>query len=184
MKDLRHLHINKDWTLFLDRDGVINRRLPDDYVKTTDEFEFLPEVPDALRKLAQIFGRIVVVTNQQGIGKGLMTEDDLTRIHDYMCSTIEENGGRIDKVYFSPHLKSEGNARRKPGIGMALEAKKDFPEIDMEKSIMAGDSESDMRFAGQAGMKAVWINCEGAKDGTGIALASFENLSGFVSGIQ
>ncbi len=184
MKLLHHLNIDQSWTLFLDRDGVINRRLPDDYVKKLEEFEFLPDVPDAIRKLSQIFGCVIVVTNQQGIGKGLMTVQDLSIIHDEMCREIESHGGRIDKIYFSPHLKSEQSNMRKPGSGMAQAAKLDFPEIDMKKSIMAGDSESDMWFAKNSGMHAVWINSEGVKDETGIALASFENLPRFVTAIQ
>lgn len=149
---------DKTWTLFLDRDGVINRRIVDGYVTVWEEFEFLPGVTDALKILARKFGRIVVVSNQQGIAKGLMTEEDLARIHSSMVRQVEGCRGRIDLVLHSPHLSSEGSPMRKPGIGMALEAQRRFPEIDFGKSVMAGDSESDILFGNNAGMKTILIS--------------------------
>jgi histidinol-phosphate phosphatase family protein len=151
-------NIDKSWTLFLDRDGVINRRIVGGYVRRWDEFEFLPGVLDALKILAKRFGRIVVVSNQQGIGKGIMTETDVGLIHSSMVRQIEGARGRIDLVLFSPHLRTDGSPMRKPGTGMALEAQKIFPEIDFEKSVMAGDSESDMLFGRNAGMMTVLIS--------------------------
>lgn len=149
--------VDKSWTLFLDRDGVINKRIPGDYVKTIEEFHFLPGVPKAIAQLSKIFGRIIVVTNQQGIGKGLYTREDLLAVHDHMMAGIEKAGGRIDAIYYAPQLASENSPMRKPGTGMAQKAKKDFPEIDFARSIMAGDSASDMEFASGSGMKAVFI---------------------------
>jgi D-glycero-D-manno-heptose 1,7-bisphosphate phosphatase len=78
-------NIDASWTLFLDRDGVVNKRLMNDYVKSVGEFELLPDVDEAIRLAGSVFGTIVVVTNQQGIGKGLMTERNLSDIHAY-CS--------------------------------------------------------------------------------------------------
>lgn len=161
---LKDLNINKDWTLFLDRDGVINKKLDNDYVKHWVEFEFLDGVFDALKKLDTVFGRIVVVTNQQGIGKHLYRVEDLELIHKNMIYEINYLGGRIDKVYFSPYLDSENHPTRKPNIGMALQAKKDFPEIDFSKSIIAGDSLSDMEFGKKAGMNTIFISEEKKKD--------------------
>jgi histidinol-phosphate phosphatase family protein len=161
---LKDLNINKDWTLFLDRDGVINKKLDNDYVKHWVEFEFIDGVFDALKKLDTIFGRIVVVTNQQGIGKHLYRVEDLELIHKNMIYEINYLGGRIDKVYFSPYLDSENHPTRKPNIGMALQAQKDFPEIDFSKSIIAGDSLSDMEFGKKAGMKTIFISEEKKKD--------------------
>jgi histidinol-phosphate phosphatase family protein len=155
--NLKDLKIDKSWTLFLDRDGVINRRLEDDYVKHWIEFEFLDETLKGLKTLNSLFGHIVVVTNQQGIGKRLYTHEDLELIHRNMVYEITYHGGRIDKVYFSPHLAAENHPTRKPGIGMALQAKTDFPAIDFKKSIMVGDSESDMLFGKSAGMFTVFI---------------------------
>lgn len=155
---LKDLNIDKTWTLFLDRDGVINTRLIDDYVKHWIEFEFIDGVLPALKELKEIFGTIVVVTNQQCIGKGIITVDDLELIHKNMLYEIDYMKGRIDKVYFSPYLSSENHPTRKPGIGMALQAKKDYPNIDFAKSIMVGDSMSDMEFGKNAGMITVYVS--------------------------
>lgn len=157
-------NIGKDWTLFLDRDGVINTRIPGDYVKRIAEFHFLPGAVAAIAKLSAVFGKIIVVTNQQGIGKGIYSHDDLAAVHAHMKNEIEKAGGKIDAVYYAPQRAEENSHHRKPGTGMALQAKKDFPEIDFSKSIMVGDSESDMEFAKRAGMKAIFVGDE--KPGT------------------
>jgi histidinol-phosphate phosphatase family protein len=152
--------VDKSWTLFLDRDGVINVRFPGDYVKRVEDFEFLPGVKQAIAKFSSLFGRIVVVTNQQGIARGLYSHEDLKEIHDHMQSEIEKAGGKIDAVYYAPELDSENSPMRKPGNGMALAAKKDFPEIDFSKAVMVGDSESDMVFGKSAGMRIVFLGDE------------------------
>ena len=149
--------IDSGWTLFLDRDGVINRRIAGDYVKTWEQFEFIPGVKESLKILASVFGKILIVTNQQGIGKRLMTGEDLEKIHAKMVEAVSRAGGRIDGVYFSPHLEEEGSFLRKPAIGMALQARRDFPGINLRKSVMAGDSKSDMVFGHRCGMKTVFI---------------------------
>lgn len=155
--NLRNLQIDKSWTLFLDRDGVINRRIVGAYARRWDEFEFLPGATLAIAAFSRVFGRLVVVTNQQGVGKGLMTIDDVVAVHRQMVSEIEKSGGRIDSVFFSPHLSSDHNFNRKPGLGMALQARKKFPEIRFKKSLMAGDSLSDMIFGKRCGMKTAMI---------------------------
>ena len=161
---LNDLNINNNWTLFLDRDGVINKKLDNDYVKHWIEFEFIEGVFEALKKFNTIFGKIVVVTNQQGIGKGLYRTEDLELIHKNMVYEITYLGGRIDKVYFSPYLSAENHPTRKPNTGMAMLAKKDFPEIDFSKSIIAGDSMSDMEFGRNIGMKTIFISDENKTD--------------------
>lgn len=163
--NLKDLNIDKSWTLFLDRDGVINKKIDNDYVKHTIEFEFLEGAIDALKKLNAIFGTIVVVTNQQGIGKGVMRTEDLELIHKNMLYEVEYMGGRIDRVYFSPHLASENHPTRKPQTGMAHKAKEDFMHIDFSKSLMVGDSMSDMEFGRRAGMKTAFISEKQNKDG-------------------
>jgi D-glycero-D-manno-heptose 1,7-bisphosphate phosphatase len=150
-------NIDASWTLFLDRDGVINQRLMGDYVKSVKEFELIPQVDEAIQLAASVFGTIVVVTNQQGIGKGLMTERNLSDVHAYCSKLIEAKGGRIDRYYFAPELANSGGTFRKPDTGMALQAKKDFPQIDFEKSVMIGDSDSDIAFGKKLGMKTVFV---------------------------
>ncbi|MDZ4665029.1 MAG: HAD family hydrolase [Bacteroidota bacterium] len=161
---LKDLNINKDWSLFLDRDGVINKKLDNDYVKHWMEFEFEKDVVSNFKKLNDTFETIVVVTNQQGIGKGVYTKEDLELIHNNMMYELKYYKGIIHKVYYSPHLASENNPMRKPNIGMALEAKKDFPNINFTKSIIVGDSMSDMEFGRTAGMRTVFISDKKATD--------------------
>lgn len=142
MEQLRH--IDKTWTLFLDRDGVINEEISDGYVLDIPQFKFLPGVKEALKLLSQKFGKIFLVTNQRGVGRGLMTEEKLQEIHQYMLNEIEAAGGRIDRIYYCTSV-DDNDANRKPNTGMALQAAKEF-EIDFSKSVMAGNSVSDMKF--------------------------------------
>jgi histidinol-phosphate phosphatase family protein len=161
---LKNLNIDKSWTLFLDRDGVINKKLENDYVKHWIEFQFLEGSIDAIKYLGTLFGKIIVVTNQQGIGKGLYRTEDLELIHKNMLYEIAYHGGSIDKVYFSPYLSAQNHPTRKPGIGMALQAQQDFPDIDFKKSLMVGDSMSDMEFGRNSGMKTAFISDTGKED--------------------
>lgn len=150
--------IDLTWTLFLDRDGVINRRLPGDYVKKVSEFEFLPGVPQALAALRPMFGRMILVTNQQGIGKGLMSIADLEAIHQHMANELKKYEVHFDAVLFCPDLASLPDNGRKPAPAMALEAQKRYPEINFSRSVMVGDSGSDMEFGRQLGMQTVFIH--------------------------
>ncbi len=153
----KNIKLNKSWTLFLDRDGVINKRPINNYVKNIQQFEFIDGVLESLAQLNKIFGRIIIVTNQQGIAKGLMLDKDLTDIHFYMCQQIEKAGGRIDKIFYCPELESSCSNNRKPEIGMGLQAKKHFPEIDFTRSIMVGDTISDIVFGKNLRMYTVLI---------------------------
>ena len=153
-----NLKIDKSWSLFLDRDGVINRRIIDGYVRSWDQFEFLPGITDAMKILAGKFGKIFVVSNQQGIGKGLMTDEDVNVIHSRMKQEIENAGGFITRTYYCPFLEAENSIMRKPNIGMALRARKDFPGINFKRSIMVGDSISDMLFGKRLKMKTVLLS--------------------------
>jgi D-glycero-D-manno-heptose 1,7-bisphosphate phosphatase len=161
---LKDLNIDKTWTLFLDRDGVINKKLDNDYVKHWIEFEFLDGTFEALKTLSGIFGTIVVVTNQQGIGKGIYRTEDLELIHKNMLYELTYQGGRIDKVYFSPHLEKENHPTRKPGVGMGHQAKADYPHVDFKKSVIVGDSMSDMEFGRALEMITVFISAEKRED--------------------
>ena len=172
-------HINKSWTLFLDRDGVINKRLIDDYVKSVDEFEFLPGVLNAIKSFTNLFDRIFIVTNQQGISKGLMTENDLQLIHNHLIERVLEVGGKIDKIYYCLDLAGTESKNRKPETGMALQAKNDFPDIDFSKSIMIGDSISDMKFGKNAGMKTVFISDKHTDYDLSLVDTNFESLKLF-----
>lgn len=139
--------------LFLDRDGVLNVLRPNDYVKCPDELVILPGVAEAMALCRKQFGRIFIVTNQQGIGKSLMSEDDLAAIHHKLLEAI----GPVDRIYHSSELERSHSFRRKPNIGMAIQARRDFPDIRLKESMMVGDSMTDMLFGRRAGMKTVLV---------------------------
>ncbi|MCS6929671.1 MAG: HAD family hydrolase [Saprospiraceae bacterium] len=143
--------------LFLDRDGVINKRLKGDYVRYPHQFVFENRALDALRTLAELFYPIIVVSNQAGVGKGLIALEDVEVVHQYMLSKVEDAGGRIDKVYFCPHHPEEGCLCRKPALGMAYRAQCDFPELIFEEAWMVGDSLSDMQMGSSLGMRTALI---------------------------
>ena len=148
--------IDKSWTLFLDRDGVINVESVGSYITQWDEFTFHDGVLDAIRSLSGIFGHIVVVSNQRGVGRGIMSIESLKEINANMRQAIAENGGRIDKVY-SCTATTDDDHNRKPNTGMGLQAQEDFPNIDFKRSIMIGNSISDMEFGKRLSMRTVFL---------------------------
>ncbi len=148
--------VDNTWTLFLDRDGVLNVEKEASYVFDYSEFVFLPGVKDSLKQLSELFDAIILVTNQRGIGKGLMTDEDLALIHEQMLNEIKQSGGRIDSIYYCSSL-DDNHEDRKPNPGMAFRAQKRFPSIEMGKSIMVGNNLSDMSFGKNAGMYTVHV---------------------------
>jgi D-glycero-D-manno-heptose 1,7-bisphosphate phosphatase len=141
--------IDSGWALFIDRDGVVNNEKYLDYIHTWDEFEFYDGVKEAFKIFNQKFGVIVMITNQRGVAKGMTKLNDLHVIHRNMTQEIEDAGGRIDKIYFCPEMESPN---RKPNPGMGLQAIDDFPEIDLSKSVMIGNTLSDMKFGRNLGV--------------------------------
>ncbi|MBA2840769.1 D-glycero-D-manno-heptose 1,7-bisphosphate phosphatase [Methanococcus maripaludis] len=137
--------------IFLDRDGVINKKLENDYVKSVFEFEILESVKETLQKLKELGYLLIVITNQQGIGKGIMSEKDLESIHNYMLKELPE----IDDIFYCPHLNGTCNCR-KPENKMLLDAKEKW-NIDFNKSWMIGDSESDIICGKSVGCKTIFI---------------------------
>ncbi len=171
---------DKSWTLFLDRDGVLNHEKHQDYIHHWEEFVFYPGVKEALQICAGIFNRIIVVTNQRGVGKGMTNEAELQMIHQQMQAEVEKEGGRIDKVYYCPDISNE-SYHRKPNPGMAFEAKKDFPEIEFSRSVMIGNNISDMKFGRNIGSYTVFVKTthpEQAYDESNIDLLT-ESLHSF-----
>ena len=149
-------NIDAHWTLFLDRDGVINFEQRNDYVKKWEEFKFYNESLEALPLLANKFSTIVITTNQKGVSKGLMTEADLSDIHEHMVIEINKVNGRIDHIFYCTDFDNE-SFNRKPQPGMAFQAKEKFPSIQFEKSIMIGNRTSDMEFGRNAGLHTVFL---------------------------
>lgn len=153
---IREWKIDPQWTLFLDRDGVINPEKHGDYIRHVDEFQFYEGVKENFHVLNKQFGKVLVVTNQRGIGKGLMTIDDLHDIHSYMNEELRKYDAHIDSFYFAPELEND-SPNRKPNTGMGLQAKEQYPHIDFKKSIMVGNNLSDMEFGKKLGMKTVYV---------------------------
>jgi D-glycero-alpha-D-manno-heptose 1-phosphate guanylyltransferase len=148
--------IDKNWTLFLDRDGVINVDKPGSYIFNTGEFVFMEGQPGIFRQFADRFKYIIVVTNQRGVERALMTEDALKAIHKNMVTGINAAGGKTDAVYYCTAINND-HPDRKPNPGMAARAKADFPAIDFTRSIMVGNNISDMQFGRNAGMHTVFV---------------------------
>lgn len=123
---------------------MINERIPASYVRNWDEFRFEPGALTALRKLASWAPRIVILTNQQGIGKGLMSTANLDDIHSRMREAILTAGGRIDDIRYCPHLTGAGCDCRKPQPGMPLAYLSENPQLRADLSVMVGDSDSDI----------------------------------------
>ncbi len=157
MSPLNIHNIDSSWTLFLDRDGVINKRLPGQYVKHISDFDILPGVLETIAYFSKFFGRIIIVTNQQGIAKGLLSADDVHCVHDFLRKRVRATGGRIDRIYFCGDWADAIPNCRKPHPHMALQAQKDFPEIEFSKSIMVGDMPSDIAFGQELGMITIWV---------------------------
>lgn len=148
--------INKTWTLFLDRDGVINHEKHLQYVLHYLEFQFYDGVKEALKNLSAIFGRLIIVTNQRGVERQLMTEEALLHIHQEMLAEIRAAGGNIDAIFYCTSLNDE-HPNRKPQTGMAILARQSYPDIDFSRSIMIGNNLSDMQFGRNAGMFTVFV---------------------------
>ena len=135
-------------TVFLDRDGVLNRRIMGDYVTCLDEFEVLPGVLEALARLVKLDFRLAVVTNQRGIAIGRMTREDVAGVHGFLSREVALTGGRLDEFYICPHDRHEGCDCRKPSPGLLDQAHAHRP-IDWQRSWLIGDSDSDI-LAGKA----------------------------------
>lgn len=144
-------------TLFLDRDGVVNYRTPGEYVRYPDDFHFLPGSIEAMVNLRNTFDHLIVVTNQKGVGKGLMDLNDLNEVHQKMENELLDYGVEIDGVYVATSARLTSTSRHKPNPAMGLEARQDFPNINFNQSVMVGDSASDMAFGACLGMTTVLV---------------------------
>jgi D-glycero-D-manno-heptose 1,7-bisphosphate phosphatase len=156
-------------TVFLDRDGTINRKAPEnDYVKTVEEFVLLPHVGDAIRELNQARLRVIVATNQRGIALGRMTEHDLQAIHEHMLAQLAASGAVIDAIYHCPHDRASCDCR-KPKVGMFLRAVAEHDGVNLEQSVIFGDSARDMAAGARLGMLRVLVGPDGLRGRAGVA---------------
>jgi histidinol-phosphate phosphatase family protein len=152
--------VDSSWTLFLDRDGVINERLFGEYILQESDFHFKEGVLEVSSSLFSKFMRVILVTNQQCIGKGLITNHEVDRIHQFMLSEFNTYNAEIDLVLIAPEVKGEQSTMRKPSPRMAHLAKQKFSQIDFSKSVMVGDTDTDIEFGKNLGMKTVLITSE------------------------
>ncbi len=148
--------IDSSFTLFIDRDGVLNHEKHEDYILNWEEFRFYEGTIKAMALLRPIFEKIILVTNQKGVGKKLMTVEDLHHIHNNMLDQIREGGGDIDQILYCSDMDND-SINRKPQPGMAFQAKKLFPQIDFSRSVMIGNRISDMSFGRNAGIPTIFL---------------------------
>lgn len=138
--------------IFFDRDGVVNQRIFGDYIKYVDEFVFKNDFLDLFEYISDTDVITLLVTNQQGIGKGIMTTEMLDLVHIYMQSELQLKCGKnFDKIYFCPDLVGSDSNCRKPKPGMIVQGLKDY-KIDPQEAIMIGDSISDVVAGKKAGL--------------------------------
>jgi histidinol-phosphate phosphatase family protein len=143
-------------TIFLDRDGVINRNLENDYVKCWEEFEFLPNALEAIQNLTEAGYQLIIVTNQSCINKGIISPATLDTIHRRMVAEIEANGGSIRAIYHCPHREEEGCDCRKPRPGMLIQAAAEHA-VDLSTACLIGDSIRDIAAGQQAGCRTFLV---------------------------
>ena len=155
---LTETFLSREPAVILDRDGVLNSRPPRaQYVTRWEDFQWLPGVKEALSVLSQAGYRIIVVSNQAGIGRGVMTEAALDDIHTRMKAEALEAGGRIDAIYYCPHDWEEGCECRKPKPGMLFQSQRDF-NLDLTRTVFVGDDERDAQAAEAAGCPSILIS--------------------------
>lgn len=150
--------MNKSKAVFLDRDGVLNTK-KDDYVKKTSELEIFPFISESIKKLQKEGFKVIVITNQSAINRGLMNDNDLEKIHDEIQRFLIKHGTKIDAFYHCPHTPSENCFCRKPKPGLLLRAIGDF-SIDVNQSWFLGDSDSDILVGTTVGCKTIKIKNE------------------------
>ena len=144
----------KNKAILLDRDGVVTEDLG--YVHKIEDFEFTPGVLRALKKLSRTDYKIIIVTNQSGISRGLFTEKDLKTLHRWMLGRFKKEKIRIDKIYYCPHTDKDNCLCRKPKIGMLKEAVRDFG-VNLSKSWIVGDSEKEVQMGKEANLRTIFL---------------------------
>jgi D-glycero-D-manno-heptose 1,7-bisphosphate phosphatase len=143
--------------IFLDRDGVLNRKAPEgEYIGRWREFHLLPGVEEAIATLNRAGCRVVVVSNQRGIALGRYTAGDVEALHAQLQQHLAAHGAHIDAFYFCPHDLDECDCR-KPKTGLFRQGFRDFPDASAENSLVIGDSLSDMQAAHNLGMPSIFI---------------------------
>ena len=144
-------------SVFLDRDGVIN--VPPQkkrYITSAEEFRFLPGALSALRSLNRTPFKIIIVSNQAGVGRGIFSQKKLEAITRQMRQKIRQAGGRLDAVYYCTHRPSAHCGCRKPRLGLIRKAQRRFP-MNLARSYVIGDSEKEVRLGKKAGTRTILV---------------------------
>ncbi len=150
----KFLAVLDGYTIFLDRDGTLN---PDPgYIKSPDQFELFPGVPEALAKLKRAGARLIIVTNQSGVARGLMSQDDLAAIHAKLNALLDRAGASLDAIYFCPHHPNDGCDCRKPNRGMIDQAVRERG-VDLERAYLIGDHVRDIELAKCIGARSILV---------------------------
>lgn len=156
--------------VFIDRDDTISKDVG--YCSDTEDFDVFDYAPESIARLNKAGYLVIVVTNQSGISRGFLNEETLSEIHDKMISQIGEGGGKIDDIFYCPHLPEDECGCRKPEIGMGVEAIRKY-NIDTSKSFMIGDTEKDIEFGKRMGCKTFHVSKEFTlKDAVDLILGS------------
>ena len=163
-------------TIFLDRDGVINEKIENGYVRSLKEFKLKHKLIDAMKNISNFFDYVIIVTNQRGIGRNLMTELELNNIHDFLVDTFKVNNINLNLILHCPDI-NDSSMYRKPNTGLGLIAKEIFPNINFSNSVMVGDSHSDILFGEKLGMKTFYINNKSSKEINTVSYKSLYELS-------
>jgi D-glycero-D-manno-heptose 1,7-bisphosphate phosphatase len=151
-------HFAKVKYVFLDRDGVINRKPPEgEYISRWEGFESLPDAEEAIAALNRSGRVVLVITNQRGVALGRYSQDDVHRLHGQLQNHLSGYKAHIDGFYICPHDKGQC-ACRKPGTGLFEQAVRDYPEASAENSVVIGDSLSDIQAAYNFGAPAIFID--------------------------
>jgi histidinol-phosphate phosphatase family protein len=148
--------------IFLDRDGVINEDR-EDYIKSREEFRFIKGVRPALKKIHQAGIPVVIITNQSVIGRGLVTESELSFIHETMSKAVQKSGGRITKIYYCPHHPDDHCRCRKPRIGLLKKAAREL-NLDLKKCVFVGDNLKDIQAGNRAGCRTLLVQTGKGKE--------------------
>jgi D-glycero-D-manno-heptose 1,7-bisphosphate phosphatase len=166
--------------IFLDRDGVLNRKLPEGaYVSTWEQFQWLPGAVEAVARMTHAGWAVMVVTNQRGIALGKLTVAQLELLHENMRADLEREGARLNAIYYCPHDHGECRCR-KPDSGLFEQAWEQFPEANAQNSVVIGDSLSDIQAGKRLGMKTIFIRGEEDRQKQGADEAA--NLADAIAG--
>jgi D-glycero-D-manno-heptose 1,7-bisphosphate phosphatase len=170
--------------VFLDRDGILNRKLPEGrFVVTCQDMELLYGAAEAVAKLNRDGRKVIVVTNQRSIALGMLSKEGLARLHNRLYEELSKHGAHIDASYYCPHDPRQHQCRcRKPGPGLFEQAFRDFPSASVDNSLVIGDSLSDIQAGRQLGMRTIFVEGEpecqkpGADQAAALADAVAESL--------